>query len=332
MKQSKVKTLGDLHLAMDPEQWRILNTQTRSQGSNHRTSRDIDRLLQWVGKIEMVTTSLQYCLGWEWRREDNSTARTGWNHETKWWKSLMEVEKLDVGKLNEKWGANLSKEELRTLWKITWQKRASSREGFWWWRTWWQGFWNGHRAARMNVESTKLKHRNAALWALAAEMYKVTWRERNDAVFRDSTSLRPLRIILLETSRSVASWISKSMPERHNQLALKSLETVMELQRKLDKVEPTLRGQSTPHEHDEDEDLRNTSVGWPEDGNGVLSINHHEEEGRADYMGSDEGAHDSTLHDANWTMPSPVGRGTDEELSTNHFSADNQVLPYELAE
>ncbi|KAL3699041.1 hypothetical protein R1sor_017063 [Riccia sorocarpa] len=181
------------------------------------------------------------------------------------------------------------------------------------------------------MESTKLKPRNAALWDIAAEMYKVTWRERNDAVFRDSISVRPLRIILLETSRSVASWISKSMPERHNQLVVKSLETVMELQRKLDGVEVTLRGRSTPHEHGEDEDLGNTSVEWPEDGNGVLSITHREEERRADYRGSDEGAHGRMLHDASSIMRSPVGRGTSKELSTNYFSADNQVLLYELA-
>ncbi|KAL3699599.1 hypothetical protein R1sor_017621 [Riccia sorocarpa] len=207
-----------------------------------------------------MTLPLPTCSGWKWRGDTGTQVRTGWSHETKWWKSMLRTEADTTRKPNRRWDADISAQAWNKVWTLTWKKPSTSREGFWWWRTLWQGFWNGDRTRKAHVssgecprclqevdttehlfwacpkfklQSTELKKTNSAWWAVAAELYKMTWRERCDVVFRNSQTQRPLQAIIKETLRSVTAWLFSSMPEHQRITTARTLETLQEWESKL---------------------------------------------------------------------------------------------------
>ncbi|KAL3678136.1 hypothetical protein R1sor_021092 [Riccia sorocarpa] len=102
------------------------------------------------------------------------------------------------------------------------------------------------------ILALRLKNTDATLWAIAAELYRVLWRERNDLVFRGKRSIRPLREVVHETSRSVSAWITKSMPDRHKTLAVNTLETLLHLEIRLEPQAHPPNLVSTLHDSHED--------------------------------------------------------------------------------
>ncbi|KAL3685885.1 hypothetical protein R1sor_003907 [Riccia sorocarpa] len=222
---------------------------TRS-GDRTELGSDIQRLLSWIGEVEITTNPLHRCAGWKWQDRNGATDRVGWEHETKWWKSLLHKEVNTAAKLNRKWDAELGDPQWKLVWKLTWAKPSTTREGFWWWRTLWRGFWCGEKALKANegtpnamgypatwfqfeMSAIRCKTTDATLWAIAAEFYRVLWREMNDLVFRNKMSSMPLKVILRETRRSVSAWISSGMPDRQKAVAVRTIETLMQLETKL---------------------------------------------------------------------------------------------------
>ncbi|KAL3684001.1 hypothetical protein R1sor_002023 [Riccia sorocarpa] len=102
------------------------------------------------------------------------------------------------------------------------------------------------------ILTLRLKNTDATLWAIAAELYRVLWRERNDLVFRGKRLIRPLRAVVHETSRSVSAWITKSMPDRHKTLAVNTLETLLHLEIRLEPQAHPPNLVSTLHDSHED--------------------------------------------------------------------------------
>ncbi|KAL3684087.1 hypothetical protein R1sor_002109 [Riccia sorocarpa] len=102
------------------------------------------------------------------------------------------------------------------------------------------------------ILALRLKNTDATLWAIAAELYRVLWRERNDLVFRGKRSIKPLREVVHETSRSVSAWITKSMPDRHKTLAVNTLETLLHLEIRLEPQAHPPNLVSTLHDSHED--------------------------------------------------------------------------------
>ncbi|KAL3698736.1 hypothetical protein R1sor_012812 [Riccia sorocarpa] len=281
LKAEKIESLSDLQMLQS--EWVL----RRVEVEDRETMMDVDLLLQWLRPITATTLPLPQCAGWKWRAGMGTLVRSGWSHDTKWWKGMLTKEADTFEKMNRKWSTALSSEAWNRVWMLTWRKPSTPREGFWWWRTLWQGFWNGERARKARVstgecprcpqeiettehvfwscpharrrwtqllelaqgtevelasdigwlqfklKATDLKRTNAAWWVVAAELYKVTWRERCDRVFRNSRSHRPLRTVLHEAARSASSWLSNVMPENQKILTVKTLDTLTEWESKL---------------------------------------------------------------------------------------------------
>ncbi|KAL3675669.1 hypothetical protein R1sor_025617 [Riccia sorocarpa] len=278
LKATRVNSLSDLHPAS--LQWQHLQTESLTQSQHGGLGTDIRSLLQWVGRIRITNIPIQQCKGWLWTSGRGSLQRAGWQHETKWWKQLLKKESSSVQKMNNKWSTNLTETEWKSIWKVTWLKPSTSREGIWWWRTMWKGFWSGEQAAKINVSdgicprctttiesidqmfwscsrskdrwnalrdlaagsshefdtssgwfqfkrlALSLKSQDTALCAVAAELYRVMWRERNDLVFRGIRERRPIRVVITETILSVSAWFSTLMLNRNKSLTVKTLEAL----------------------------------------------------------------------------------------------------------
>ncbi|KAL3676160.1 hypothetical protein R1sor_026108 [Riccia sorocarpa] len=114
---------------------------------------EIITFFRWVRRIQVTDLPLQECSGWRWITSEGTRPRKGWNHETKWWKSLLGTETNSTDKLSRRWEAGLREHEWNKVWNLTWRKPSTVREGFWWWRTLWQGFWTGDKALKATVSN-----------------------------------------------------------------------------------------------------------------------------------------------------------------------------------
>ncbi|KAL3688459.1 hypothetical protein R1sor_014768 [Riccia sorocarpa] len=112
VKNSKLNVSSEVELRRSLKRLRIYyfrdlkQLETRNQvGVGPSPTLDLVRLSNWARRIQMVlSTPLQRCKGWKWQSADDSLVRTGWSHETKWWKRLLSAEKSLTDKMNRRWG------------------------------------------------------------------------------------------------------------------------------------------------------------------------------------------------------------------------------------
>ncbi|KAL3697309.1 hypothetical protein R1sor_011385 [Riccia sorocarpa] len=138
---------------------------------------------------------------------------------------------------------------------------------------------------QFKLNALRLKPTYAALWAIAAEMYKIIWRERTDKVFRNVTSHRPLRSVLKETVLSVSSWLAHPLPDQQHTLTERTLESIQVHLEALETYQGRLRMPHDPGVDEKDVETSSELEGGSGGGSGdrdtpcegTLSDRNHEE-------------------------------------------------------